>query len=85
MMTDSSADDPRAARRAALRKATLQLVLGVVVLDAVALGIYYLGGIEHGSAQTKQIFTWVWLVITAITVAFLLKRVRAIRYNRSPQ
>ena len=67
-------------RRAAMRKATLQLVLGVVLLDAVALGIYYLGGIEHGSTQAKNIFTGVWLVATAITVAFLLRRVRALRY-----
>jgi hypothetical protein len=63
-----------------MRKATLQLVLGVVLLDAVALGIYYLGGIEHGSTQAKNIFTGVWLVATAITVAFLLRRVRALRY-----
>jgi hypothetical protein len=79
-VTGPALDDPRAARRAALRKATLQLVLGVVVLDAVALGIYYLGGIEHGSTPAKQIFTAVWLVATAFTVAVLLKRVRTIRF-----
>jgi hypothetical protein len=81
-MTGPSADDPRAVRRAALRKATLQLVLGVVALDALALGIYYLGGIEHGSTPTKQIFSGVWLVATAVTVAVLLRRVRTIRFNR---
>jgi len=80
----SESEDPRAQRRAALRKATLQLVLGVVLLDAVALGVYYLGGIDHGTTQAKQIFTWVWLVATAITVAFLLRRVRAFRYHREP-
>jgi hypothetical protein len=69
-------------RGAAMRKATLQLVLGVVIVDAVALSIYYLGGIEHGSTQVKQVFTWVWLVATAVTVAFLLRRVRRIRYGR---
>ena len=82
-MTEPVTDDPRATRRAALRKATLQLVLGVVVLDVVALGFYYLGGIEHGSTQTKQIFTAVWVVATAITVAVLLKRVRMIRFASS--
>ena len=79
-MNGSESEDPRAQRRAALRKATLQLVLGVVLLDAVALGVYYLGGIDHGTTQAKQIFTWVWLVATAITVAFLLRRVRAFRH-----
>ena len=81
-MTGAPMGDPRVERRAALRKATLHLVLGVVVLDAVALGIYYFGGIAHASPQATRIFTWVWLVATAITVAFLLKRVRAIRYDR---
>ncbi len=71
-----------AERRAALRTATLQLVVGVVALDAVALAIYYFGGVAHGSTQAKQIFTGVWVVATAVTVAFLLKRVRAIRYSR---
>ena len=79
-MTGPSPDEARDARRAALRAATLQLVLGVVVLDAVALGIYYLGGIDHEPTRTKQIFTGVWLVATAITVAFLLRRVRALRH-----
>lgn len=79
-MNGIGGEDARAIRRAAMRKATLQLVLGVVILDLVALGIYYVGGIEHGSTQAKQIFTWVWLVATAITVAFLLRRVRAFRH-----
>jgi uncharacterized membrane protein YeiH len=69
-------------RRTALRLATLRLVVCVVLLDAVALALYYFAGIEHGSTQTKQIFTAVWMVATAVTVAVLLKRVRAIRYNR---
>jgi hypothetical protein len=62
-----------------MRKAVLNLVLGVVMLDAVALGIYYLGGIEQGSTDTRRLFTAVWLIATAITVAVLLKQVRAIR------
>ena len=82
MNSEPSADDPRAAKRAALRVATLHLVVAVMVLDAVALGIYYLGGIDEGSVLAKQVFTGVWLVATAVTVAILLKRVRAIRYNR---
>ena len=82
MNGESSTDDPRAAKRAALRLATLHLIVGVVLLDAAALGIYYLGGIDQGSVLAKQVFTGVWLVATAVTVAILLKRVRAIRYDR---
>ena len=66
-------------RRAALRRVTLHLVLGVVALDAVALGIYYLGGIEHASERVRMIFIVIWTVATAMTVALLLRRVRAVR------
>jgi hypothetical protein len=65
-----------------MRKAVFHLVLGVVVLHSVALGIYHLAGIERSSAQTRQIFTVVWLMATAITVAVLLKRVRRLRDRR---
>ena len=77
---DSSADETRAGRRAALRRATLHLVLGVVVLDAVALGLFYGLGIPNGSEHTRTIFVAVWTFATAITVAFLLRRVRQARY-----
>jgi hypothetical protein len=68
-------------RRAALRRTTLQLVLGVVALDAVALGIYYLGGIEHASPHTRTIFVVIWTIATALTVAVLLRRVRRVRVS----
>jgi hypothetical protein len=66
-------------RQLAMRKALFHLVLGIVVLHGGALSIYYLAGIERGPAQTRQIFTVIWLVATAIVVAVLLKRVRKLR------
>ena len=86
-MTTPSTDDPRAVRRAALRTATLHLVLGVVILDAVAMGAYYALGIGHGPERTRTSFVIVWTFATAITVAFLLRRVRVARmsgYARRP-
>ena len=69
-----------------MRRATLQLVLGVVLLDAVALGIYYLAGIEHAAARTQTAFVAVWTGTTAIAVAVLLRRVRqARRMSGRPQ
>ena len=62
-MTVPSAD-PRAAQRATLRRAVLQLVIGVVVLDAVAMGTYYLAGISHAAPRTRMIFVAVWTVAT---------------------
>lgn len=79
MTIPASSNEPRALRRAALRRTTLQLVLGVVVLDAVALGVYYFGGIAQRTSRTQMTFTVVWTVATALTVAVLLRRVRVAR------
>ena len=66
-------------RKAAMRRTTLQLLLGVVLLDAVAIGIYQLAGIAHRPQQIQVIFVAVWTAATAITVAVLLRRVRLAR------
>jgi hypothetical protein len=66
-------------RKAALRRTTLHLVLGVVLLDAAAIGIYYLADILHRPQQTQIIFVSIWTAATAITVAVLLRRVRLAR------
>jgi hypothetical protein len=68
------------AQRASLRRAVLHLVIGVIVLDAIAMGVYYLAGIPHATRRTQTIFVVTWTVATAITVAFLLRRVRAARF-----
>jgi hypothetical protein len=62
-----------------MRRTTLHLVLGVVLLDAVAIGAYYLSDMAHRSQRTQTIFVVVWTAATAITVAFLLRRVRLAR------
>ena len=72
--------DPRAAQRATLRRAVLQLVIGVVLLDAVAMSAYYFAGIATAASRTRMIFVAVWTVATAITVAVLLRRVRLARF-----
>lgn len=74
--------DPRAVKRAALRRAALQLVLGVVLLHALALAIYYLADISHASPRMQTTFTTVWTMSTAAVVALLLRRVRLIRRGR---
>jgi hypothetical protein len=79
MTTPAPSNDARALRRAALRRTTLHLVFGVVALDAIAMGAYYFGGIAQRASRTQTIFTVVWTVATALTVAVLLKRVRAVR------
>jgi hypothetical protein len=66
-------------RKAALRRTTLHLVLGVVLLDAVAIGIYYLADMAHQSQRMQTTFVVVWTAATAVTVAVLLRRVRMAR------
>jgi hypothetical protein len=83
-MTNPAAD-PRAEHRAALRRAVLHLVLGVVALDAVAMAAYYLADISHTARRTQTIFAVGWTVATALVVAFLLKRVRQIRFGQTPR
>jgi hypothetical protein len=66
-------------RKAALRRTTLHLVLGVVLLDALAIGIYYLTDMARRPQQTQTIFVVIWTAATAVTVAVLLRRVRMAR------
>jgi hypothetical protein len=70
----------RAAKLAALRRATLHLVLGVVALDAVALGGFYVGGISRAAPRTQTVYAMAWTLATALVVAILLKRVRRARF-----
>ena len=72
-------NDARRATRAAMRRASLHLVLGVALLDTIALLGYY-AAIVHAPERTKMIFAVVWTLLTALVVAVLLKRVRKARY-----
>jgi hypothetical protein len=63
-----------------LRRATLQLFIGIVALHAVAIAVFYLSGIATGPERTRTIFVAVWTAATAITVAVLLRRVRQARF-----
>src|SRR5206468_12325935 len=72
--------DPRAPQREALRRAVLTLVMGVVILDAIAMSIFYLTGIAHGPERTRWYFVIAWSVATAVLVMVLLRRVRRIRF-----
>jgi drug/metabolite transporter (DMT)-like permease len=72
--------EARTAKRAAMRRATLHLVLGVGALDTVAmLGYYYI--VKNAEPRTQTIFTGVWTVLTVIVVMVLLKRVRRVRFG----
>jgi hypothetical protein len=74
--------DPRAPQRAALRRVVLQLVMAVVLLDAVAMTIFYGAGIAHDTSRTRNAFLIGWSIATAIVVGVMLRRVRKVRWER---
>ena len=56
-----------------------QMVLGVVVLDALALLIYSLAGLRSAGPNARLVFTVVWTVATALVVGVGLRRIRRSR------
>jgi membrane-associated phospholipid phosphatase len=67
-----------------MRRATLHLVLGVGLLDTVAmLGYYFI--VQNAEPKTKMLFTAIWTVLTVIVVMTLLRRVRKVRYGPPPR
>jgi hypothetical protein len=73
--------DPRAPQRNALRRAVLRLVMAVVLLDAVAMTIYYGAGLAHGVPRTRTIYLIGWSIATAIVVGVFLRKVRLVRWE----
>jgi hypothetical protein len=79
-MTDNDASAAREEKLAVLRRATIRLIAGIVALHGTALAIFYFAGIAHRDPTTRNTFVVVWMVATAIVVAFLLRKVRQARY-----
>jgi hypothetical protein len=73
--------DPRAPQRNALRRAVLRLVMAVVLLDTVAMTIFYGAGLAHATPRTRNAFLIGWSIATAIVVGVLLRRVRLVRWR----
>ncbi|MEO8333577.1 MAG: hypothetical protein ABI664_01300 [bacterium] len=72
--------EARTVKRAAMRRATLHLVLGVGLLDTAAMiGYYYI--VMNAAPRMKMLFTGVWTVLTVVVVMVLLRRVRMARYG----
>ena len=55
--------------------------MGVILLDAVAMTIFYGTGIVHGPSRTRTIFVVAWSIATAILVGVLLRKVRQVRWE----
>lgn len=67
------------ARRVEMRTATQRLVLAVTTVHGIAIALYYALDIADAATRPRTIFVALWTVTTALTVAFLLRKVRAAR------
>jgi hypothetical protein len=65
-----------------LKRHLFKLVVGVGILDAVAIGLYYGLHIAQRPENTQKVFTAVWVVLTLIIVTTMLKRIREARRRR---
>jgi hypothetical protein len=61
-----------------------QMVLAVVVLDAVAIALYQLTPIRTAGSGTRTTFTALWTLATAIIVGLGLRRMRLARRGPGP-
>ena len=55
--------------------------MAVVLLDAVAMTIFYGLDIANGATRTRNVFLIAWSIATAIVVGVLLRRVRKVRWE----
>jgi hypothetical protein len=62
-----------------VRAAVVQLVIGVVALDAVFIGVHFLTGMRAAPQGTRLAFTAIWTALTLVVVLVGLARVRRAR------
>ena len=66
-----------------VKKYLIQLVVGVAVLDAIMIGLYYGLSLPLRPERTQQTFVAVWVVLTLIVVTTLMKKIRQARRSRA--
>lgn len=55
--------------------------MAVVLLDAVAMTVYYGAGLAHAAPRMRNGFLIGWSIATAIVVGVLLRKVRLVRWE----
>ncbi len=65
-----------------LKRLMLILVASVVVLDGVIIGAYYAFHVNTRDVKTQESFVAVWVVLTLLVVATVMKRIRQARRGR---
>jgi hypothetical protein len=65
-----------------LRSAVLRLVVSVLVLDAIAIAVYYLADISLRPTSIRYPFFGAWMLLTLAVVLPGLHRIRIARVRR---
>ena len=68
-----------AAGRQLMKKYLLRLVIAVVLLDSAAIAVHNAFRIGERPERTQQSFVAVWVVVTLLIVATLMKKIRQAR------
>ena len=71
-------------RASGARLYLFQMVVAVVVLDAVAIAAYNWTGLRYAGPTVRTAFTAVWTLATAIIVGVGLRRIRLARGRPQP-
>jgi lysylphosphatidylglycerol synthetase-like protein (DUF2156 family) len=66
-----------------IKKYLIQMIVGIVVLDATMIGLYYGLSVSTQRERTQQTFVAVWVVLTLIVVTTLMKKIRRARRHPS--
>jgi len=65
-----------------VKKYLIQLVVCIVVLDAIMIGVYYGLSVPLKPERAQQSFVAIWVVLTLIVVATRMKKIRQARIRR---
>ncbi|HEX6643100.1 MAG TPA: hypothetical protein VF037_00365 [Gemmatimonadales bacterium] len=57
----------------------IRLVVGILVVDALAIGAYFLGGFTSASGRTRLVFVAGWTLASLVVVLVGLNRIREAR------
>ncbi|HEX3866287.1 MAG TPA: hypothetical protein VHV78_06010 [Gemmatimonadaceae bacterium] len=62
-----------------MKRLLVTMIVAVVGLDAAVIGLYYGFHIRERTDKTQETFVAVWVVLTLLVVATLLRRIRQAR------
>jgi hypothetical protein len=65
--------------REAIKHHLLRMIIAIVILDAVAIAVFYLLHFNRDVGPRQNTFIGVWMLLSAVIVAIQLRRIRRAR------